>query len=158
MSTSDHADGVRNRLLRLGAAVAVGAGMLTATGCGQDSGCEHTALELVPATFTGLDDPLTLRATLTSDGAPLADFRLIFSAVVTGPKDLVGKSGQALSRLAYVMTDTNGVATYTTSSGIGEQLLPMQTPIGYDVSLITANPINGKYYCDTRESANFVSG
>jgi hypothetical protein len=124
--------------------------------CGQNSGCVHTALDVRPVHVTGQKAPLTLRATLTSDGAPLARFRLAFSLVFTGPTALVGKSGKTGDLVGYSMTNANGVATYRIPGGAAAVALPGEHAVGYSVSLTSANPINGKQYCDVHESASFT--
>ena len=145
------------RLTRIVRAAAVGVlllGALTAAAaCGQNSGCVHTAISVAAARLSGPTEPMTLRATLTSDGTPLARFRLTFSLVATGPPSLVGKSGRMLNLLGYATTDTDGVAAYALLRGVAAVTLPGTQIVGYEAGLTTANPINGKQYCDTHSSA-----
>lgn len=130
-------------------------GTLAASACGQNSGCVHTAIAVAPVHLVSPSAPLTMHATLTSDGAPLARFRLTFSLVLTGPASLVGKSGKMLDLQGYAFTDTAGVASYTIPDGVGAVVLPGETPVGYEAGLTTANPINGKQYCDVHAAADF---
>jgi hypothetical protein len=134
-------------------ALLVGA-LVGVSACGQNSGCEHTALDLSPAHLVSLTAPLHLQATLTSDGKPLDQFRLAFSLLYTGPTKLVGKSGKTGDLIGYAKTDANGVARFTIPDGVKGVALPGETAVGYEVSLTTANPINGKQYCDVHESSS----
>jgi hypothetical protein len=153
-----HADGVTGRLVRALHVATAGvllAGTLAAvSACGQNSGCVHTAISVQPAHLRSQTAPLTLHATLTSDGTPLPSFRLSFFLVLTGPTTLVGKSGQTLDLLGYGFTDPKGVASYTIPDGVSGVILPGEHVVGYQVGLTTANPINGKQYCDVHASAD----
>jgi hypothetical protein len=51
------------------------------------------------------------------------------------------------------MTNASGVATYTIPDGVKGVALPGEKAVGYSVSLTSANPINGKQYCDVHESS-----
>lgn len=126
-----------------------------AAGCGQNSGCVHTAIAVSPVHLSSHTAPVTMHATLTSDGTPLAKFRLTFSLVLTGPPSLVGKSGKMLDLLGYAFTDGAGVASYTIPDGVDAVVLPGESPVGYEAGLTTANPINGKQYCDVHAAADF---
>lgn len=152
-----HAERVKDRLIRAvrGAAVGVlvGGALTAASACGQNSGCVHTAIAVAPGRLVSETTPLTLRATLTSDGKPLPQFRLAFSLVATGPPSLVGKSGKMLNLLGYAFTDANGVALYRIPGGVTAVKLPGTQIVGYEAGLTTANPINDKYYCDVHSSA-----
>ena len=134
----------------------LGASMLAVAGCGQNSGCVHTALELRSLPLASQNAPITLYARLTSDGDPLAAFRLSFFLTFTGPTKLVGKSGKTGDLVGYATTGDDGVANFRLPSGPAAEGLPGETAIGYMVSLTTANPINGKQYCDVHTDAQFT--
>jgi hypothetical protein len=150
-----HADPVKSRPVAAAAtagALLVGA-LAGLAACGQNSGCVHTAISVSPVRVAAADKSLHLPAKLTSDGKPLARFRLAFSLVLTGPTQLVGKSGKTGRLLGYAMTGADGVATYTIPDGLNGVVLPKERAVGYEAGLTTANPINGKQYCDVHEDA-----
>jgi hypothetical protein len=155
MSASGHADLViRRRALSAATTSALLAGALVSVaGCDQNSGCVHTALSLTPTRVSAPDAPLRLPAKLSSDGSPLADFRLAFSIVLAGPTQMVGRSGRTGRLMGYAMTDAAGRATYTVPDGVDGVVLPREHAVGYSVSLTTANPIGGKQYCDVHQEA-----
>lgn len=124
-------------------------------GCENKSGCVHTAIEVAPLQIRSQHQPMTLRATLTADGKPQPDFRLSFFLQFTGPTKLVGKSGQTDDLVGYAMTNASGVATYDLPRGPAFEGLPGERAVGYEVTLTTGDKINGKYYCDSKDSATF---
>lgn len=141
--------------MRLLAAGALLGGVLVAVSGCRDQGCVHTAIAVRPVHFAGAQAPLTLSAQLTSNGKPVPAFRLSFFLTFTGPTQLVGKSGRTGDLLGYATTDAGGMATYRLPSGVAAVALPGERAVGYQVTLTTGNPINGKYYCDAKDSAAF---
>lgn len=134
-------------------ALLVGA-LVAVTGC-DNNGCVSTALSVRPVHPATSRTPVTLGATLTSDGNPVPGFRLSFFLTFTGPTQLVGKSGQTGDLIGYATTGADGTATRALPAGWGATALPGEQAVGYQVTLTTANKINGKYYCDAKASTSF---
>lgn len=137
--------------LLVGALVAVG-------GCTdrKDSGsCTHTKLTAKPVHLASQTAPLTLQATATGDGRPLAAFRLQFFLTFAGPTKLVGQAGKVDNLTGYAMTDSAGVATFRLTKGPAGVALPGERAVGYTVRLTFGNPINGVTYCGSSVRTTF---
>lgn len=127
--------------------------MLTAQlgGCGINPGsgqCTETTLTAPPITVTDPLAPLTVMATLTAKGKPVAGGDVDFFVIVvsaTGARGLGSGGG-----LGHTPTGPDGVARIVRKGGIDGLVFGTDRLTGYGADFIPLNKINGVQYCKTR--------
>ena len=101
--------------------------------CGIEPGsgqCRETTLLADPVTVTDPLAPLTLTATLTSDGEPVAGADISFATLTAGTPNLpAGARGGR--HIAKATTGDDAVARYVRAEGIDGLLLPGEQLTAY---------------------------
>ena len=134
----------------LGAAVAtVGGACGIEPGSGQ---CRETTLLPEPVTVTNPLAPLTLTATLTAEGDPVAGADISFATLTTGTPNLpAGARGGR--HIGKATTGDDGMARYVRAEGIDGLLLPGEQLTGYQAHFTPLRKIDGVQYCKARGDA-----
>lgn len=148
MSELPHRPGALAAVALAGAVAAAGA---LATGCSQSqvSGCRDVALAVRDTHVQRVTDDLTLTATLTADGRPVAGQQVNFWLYDKGP-GLPPGSG------VYVGTKSTGAAGQARLNLVGgpaRALTAGSTPTGFGAEIP-----QGKHYCAANTRAALVCG
>ncbi|SFB63440.1 hypothetical protein SAMN05216266_13511 [Amycolatopsis marina] len=112
------------------------------SGCGPD--CTEAELRVPPVAAESPQTPLTLRGTLTSDGAPVSGARLAFYSVRAGGKG---------SLIGYGTTDGSGTGELVVGGGLAALPYPPESVTGYEVTFDVLDTVDGVRYCETRATA-----
>ena len=140
---------LRRAILVLVVVAAIGGACGIEPGSGQ---CRETTLLADPVTVTDPLAPLTLTATLTSEGKPVAGADISFATLTTGTPNLpAGARGGR--HIGKATTGDNGVARYVREEGIDGLLLPGEQLTGYQAGFTPLRKIDGVQYCKARDDA-----
>ena len=137
----------------------VATSLVVSAGCGILTGgkiCTDTDLATPPIHFLESQEPLTITATLTSDGAPVAGADVIFFVYRLA-------AGQAASsevgfNIGSGTTDAGGVARYTRKGGIQGLVHSDERLTGYEAQYRPSANVGGVQYCGARSRGEFTVG
>src|SRR5688500_16641241 len=137
-------------MLRRPALVIVAVALVAAGAtCGLEPGsgqCREAALAADPVTITDPLAPLTITATLTADGEPIAGAEVDFATLTTGlPNVPEGQRGG--HHFGEATTDADGVARFVRDEGIDGLLLPEEELTGFQATFTPLEQIDEVQYC-----------
>lgn len=142
-------------MLRAGAAALCLVGAVVAAGCGIEPGsgqCQATSLTAPPVGLASAEAPLTLTATLTSEGRPVAGASITFFSLTTPAAGSPGGPAGG-SNLGKATTGADGVARLVRRGGTTGLLLPSERLVGYQADFTPLEKIDDVQYCKARVDA-----